>query len=91
MHEYIELMYHYEEYSEDNNISSEKGVLAQLRHFDQIRDEFNHEAKERNKESIAELIDKFKLIELLEIKEPLRIAFEEKISSLHSISEINVN
>jgi hypothetical protein len=28
MHEYIELMYHYEEYSEDNNISSEKGVLA---------------------------------------------------------------
>ena len=89
MHEYMDLISHYENFAENHNIEIKSGILSQLRDLDKVKEEFNYEAKEKENESILDLVDKFQVLELLEIKEPLRIAFEQKIISLAKLAMID--
>lgn len=45
--------------------------------------------KERETDSILEMLEKLQLIELLEEKEPLRKRFEEQITQLSKLAEID--
>ena len=72
----MDLVQHYEEVAADkDHIEKNSFILPQLRELDQIKTEFDYETKDRE-DNVTDLNLKFKAIELLEIKEPIRKDFE---------------
>jgi hypothetical protein len=88
MHEYMDLISHYENFAENHNIDIKSGVLSQLKDLDKIKEEFYYEDKEKENDSNLDLVVTFKVLELLE-KEPMRIAFEQKINSMSKLAMID--
>ena len=89
MHEYMDLVHHYEEFSEKEQLKINNGILSQLRDLDKVKSEFYYQMKDRNAYSITELANKFMIIELLEIKESIRIDFLVKINSFRKLAFID--
>lgn len=56
MHEYMDLVRHYQDVAEAHNLRDQETVIAKLRELDAIKNEFNHEVKEQAKGSIFELV-----------------------------------
>jgi hypothetical protein len=48
MHEYMDLISHYENFAENHNIEIKSGILSQLRDLDTIKHEYNLEAKDKD-------------------------------------------
>ena len=89
MLDYMDLIHHYEDFSEKQQLLNTKSILSQLRELDQVKNDFNYEVRDRDADSITELASKFMIIELLEIKELIRIDFEEKINPLSKLAMID--
>lgn len=60
-----------------------------MRELDQIQHDFTFETKDRENDSITELVAKFMILELIELKEPLRIKFEQKINQCSKLAMID--
>jgi hypothetical protein len=89
MHDYMDLIHHYEDFSEKQQLLNTRSILSQLRELDKVKNDFNYEVSERDADSISGLASKFMIIELLEIKELIRIDFEEKIDPLSKLARID--
>jgi hypothetical protein len=50
-----------------------------MQELDKVKEDFNKDLNEKDADSINELIQGFKVIELIEIKEALRKEYEVKI------------
>ena len=87
--ESMDLVKLYQQFAEDHEIEINSGIFSQLIDLEKIKLELNHEAKEREDDCISQLLDKLQIIELLEIKEPIRIAFEQKIKSIGKLAVID--
>ena len=60
-----------------------------MHELDKVKEAFNKDLNEKDADSINELIQGFKIIELIEIKENLRKEYEVKIKNLQGLAEIN--
>ncbi len=72
----MDLIHHYEDFSLKQKLKNTNSILSQLRKLDKVKNDFNYEVRERDANSVTELASKFMIIELLEIKELIRIDFE---------------
>jgi hypothetical protein len=89
MQDHMDLVQHYEEVAADkDHIEKNSFILPQLRELDQIKTEFDYETKDRE-DNVTDLNLKFKAIELLEIKEPIRKDFEKRINAIGRLAMID--
>lgn len=67
----------------------EQSVITKMQELDKVKEDFNKDLNEKDADSINELIQGFKAIELIEIKEDLRKEYEKKIAKLMNLANID--
>lgn len=89
MKDYGPLLTHFDEIAKKNNLSTQKSAVTKMRELDQLKEDFNRDLNEKDDDSINELIQRFKVIELLEMKETLREEYDNKIKALMNLAQID--
>ncbi len=76
MKDYGPLLNHFEDVAKKSNLTSDKSVVKKMRELDKMKEDFNRVFNERDDQDqpcVSELIHCYEAIELLEIKERIRI------------------
>ncbi len=92
MKDYGPLLNHFEEVANKSNLASDKSAVKKMRELDKVKEDFNRELNERDDKDqpgVNELIHCYEAIELLEIKEKIRIEFKGKIEKLDHLAHID--
>lgn len=91
MKDYHPLLTHFDEIAKKHNINTNDSATTKMGQLDKLKEDFNQDTKEREGDSIDELVHNFKLIELLEVKELLRTKYEKRIDDLSNLANIGEN
>ena len=89
MQSYSALLTHFDDFAKSKNLNTEQTATSRMRELDKVKESFNKDLNEKDADSINELIQGYKAIELIEIKENLRKEYEVKIKNLQGLAEIN--
>ena len=72
MKEYAPLLAHFDDVAKSKNLSTENTANSKMQELDKVKEGFTKDYKDKDADSINELIQGYKIIELIEIKEALR-------------------